>query len=118
MTDVISTRLAPELRTQLQAEADERGVPLADVIRERVAAKPAKPTPGGRIVFSVPWNASEELRASVESWQGKQIAAIRVWYQDQAGEWKPGKRGFNCSIERLHLVNQAVTALFAAIDDK
>ena len=116
MNDVISTRLAPELRAQLQAEADERGLLLADVIRERVGAKPTQPGPGGEIVYAVPWRDGEELRASWDTWKGKPIACVRIWYEERTGQWRPGKRGINCSVERLTLVFDAISALMAEVE--
>jgi len=113
MSDVVATRLDPKPRSELQAEAERRGIPLADVLRERVRRQRGKPEPKGRIVYAAPWNTGEELRASVETFRGCDVASIRVWYQDDAGGWRPGKKGINCGLDRLPLVEKAVAAIFA-----
>lgn len=38
-------------------------------------------------------NAREEIRFTVETFKGHEIVNIRVWYRDDAGEYRPGKQG-------------------------
>ena len=113
VSNVISARLDAEIRAALQAEADERGIPLAEVVRERVSTKRTLPPPGGNVVYFAPGGRHEELRASLEYWGGRQTASIRVWFEDGPGNWRPGKRGINCTVDRLPLLAKAVGALLA-----
>lgn len=45
-------------------------------------------------------SSKEEVRASVEEFRGRPIVNIRVFYRDEAGEWKPGKQGLALSVDR------------------
>ncbi|KPK87113.1 hypothetical protein AMJ80_12420 [bacterium SM23_31] len=38
-------------------------------------------------------NALEELRVTIDSFKGNEIVNIRVYYQDDHGEFNPSKKG-------------------------
>src|SRR5262249_22249346 len=45
-------------------------------------------------------NSREEVRVSVDDFQGRKIINLRVWYRDQKdGEMKPGNKGLALSVE-------------------
>ena len=44
------------------------------------------------------WN--EKLVFSLSEFKGKQYADIRVYYEDDEGEWKPTRKGVALSLER------------------
>ena len=45
-------------------------------------------------------NKKEEVRLSVETFHGRKIINIRVFYKDDDGTWKPGKQGLAISVDR------------------
>lgn len=53
-------------------------------------------------------NKKEEVRLSVETFRGRKIINIRVFYKDDAGAWKPGKQGLAIAIERFKELAGAV----------
>lgn len=53
-------------------------------------------------------NKKEEVRLSVETFHGRKIINIRVFYKDDGGEWKPGKQGLAVAIERYKELAGAV----------
>ena len=55
----------------------------------------------------------ERLRIDVKRWQGRWLISIWRFWQNEAGDWKPGKRGVSISIERLP---QIATALAKAVE--
>lgn len=36
---------------------------------------------------------AEQLRISVDEYEGKRYISARIWYRDAAGEYKPTKKG-------------------------
>jgi hypothetical protein len=44
-------------------------------------------------------NSKEEVRFTVETFHGRQIINVRVYYRE-GDAWKPGKQGLALSIER------------------
>lgn len=47
------------------------------------------------VVASVPKRPGEEIRLSLEEFHGQTRVNIRVWWQDDFGEWRPGKQGIS-----------------------
>jgi len=45
-------------------------------------------------------NKKEEVRVSVETFHGRNIINIRVYYKDDDGTMKPGKQGIALAVER------------------
>lgn len=53
-------------------------------------------------------NGAEEIRFTVESFKGHEIVNARVWYRDDAGEYRPGRQGMAF---RLELLGEVLDAL-------
>lgn len=62
------------------------------------------------MIAAIPKNAREEIRVSVDDFQGHRLCNVRVWYRD-GEELRPGKQGIAL---RLDLLPQLVTALQGA----
>lgn len=45
------------------------------------------------------WN--EKLVFSLSDFKGKNYADIRIYYEDDEGEWKPTKKGITLSLDRF-----------------
>lgn len=62
------------------------------------------------MIASIPKNAREEIRVSVDDFQGHRLCNVRVWYRE-GDDFRPGKQGIAL---RLDLLPQLVTALQGA----
>jgi hypothetical protein len=58
-------------------------------------------------------NSREEVRVSVDLYQGRQIINIRVYYRDKenGAQWLPGKQGLALSVDRYRDLAEAVLKL-------
>lgn len=45
------------------------------------------------------WN--EKIVFSLSEFKGKNYADIRIYYEDDEGEWKPTKKGITVSLDRF-----------------
>ncbi|WP_380729521.1 transcriptional coactivator p15/PC4 family protein [Paenirhodobacter populi] len=54
-------------------------------------------------------NSREEIRLTVETFKGMELVNIRVWYQDTAGEYRPGRNGIAFKLELLPEVQTALS---------
>lgn len=52
----------------------------------------------------IPKNSREEIRITAETFKGRDIINIRIWYSDQAGEMRPGKQGLAFRLDLLPVV--------------
>ena len=52
-------------------------------------------------IATIPKNAREEIRVEVQDFKGHRLLNIRVWYDDGAGEYRPGKQGIALRLDRL-----------------
>jgi len=68
-----------------------------------------------RIIDSFKRNATEEVRATVRTYRGKQYLDVRIYYLDDAGEFKPTKKGINLSVELLGELTKMIDKLAKAI---
>jgi hypothetical protein len=66
---------------------------------------------GGVVIAQFEKNKREEVRLSVETFRGRKIINIRVFYKDDMGAWKPGKQGLAVSIERYKELAGAILEL-------
>lgn len=71
-----------------------------------------------RVVATIPRRDGEELRATLSPYQGRTFAHLRVYYCDDAGEWKPSKSGIAIDVERFSELEDAVKALRREIDSE
>jgi hypothetical protein len=63
------------------------------------------------LVHSFMKNALEEVRVSVSTFKGKKYVDIRVYYQDDSGEFKPSKKGIAISPELLPELENSIGKL-------
>lgn len=47
------------------------------------------------IVATVPKGPGEEIRISLEEFQGRARVNVGAWWQDDFGQWLPGKQGLS-----------------------
>ena len=59
-------------------------------------------------VASIRKNAREELRVSVETFKGVPLVNLRVWFQAEDGDMRPGKQGVALRLELLPELRQAL----------
>jgi hypothetical protein len=60
------------------------------------------------LVARIPKNPTEEVRVALTSYRGHDLVDIRVFYQDEAGEWRPTKRGVSLSVDSFTELREAV----------
>ncbi|HEX9872472.1 MAG TPA: transcriptional coactivator p15/PC4 family protein, partial [Candidatus Tectomicrobia bacterium] len=51
------------------------------------------------LVTRIAKNPTEEVRVSLTSYRGHDLVDIRVFFQDEQGEWRPTKRGVSLSVD-------------------
>lgn len=44
----------------------------------------------------------EKILFSVSEFRGKKYANVRIYYEDDEGEWKPTKKGLSISMDSYH----------------
>ena len=56
-----------------------------------------------KLLHSIPWSETEELRVSENEFKGKKYLAVRVWFQgrDDSDKMFPGKQGINVPVEKI-----------------
>jgi hypothetical protein len=70
---------------------------------------------GNILIATVPKNKREEVRISIDVFNGQHIFNSRVWYEAENGKRKPAKAGLALRLECLEAYAEAVTsALMAA----
>lgn len=60
------------------------------------------------VVARITKNPTEEVRISLTSYHGYDLVDIRVYYQDDHGEWRPTKRGVSLSIDAFAELRDAI----------
>lgn len=60
---------------------------------------------------SIRKNSREEIRFTVKTFKGHEIVNSRVWYLDDAGEYRPSKQGLAF---RLDLLGEVLDAMAKA----
>lgn len=56
-------------------------------------------------------NKKEEVRISVDTFHGRKLINIRVYYRDEDGSMKPGKQGLALSVEQYKDIAGAILEL-------
>ncbi|WP_186172954.1 transcriptional coactivator p15/PC4 family protein [Burkholderia gladioli] len=59
---------------------------------------------------------SECLRVTVGEYRGRTLIDVRIWFRDEAGEWKPGRAGVSLRPEQASEVMQALRLAAQAAD--
>ena len=60
------------------------------------------------LVARIAKNPTEEVRISLTSYRGHDLVDIRVFFQDEQGEWRPTKRGVSLSVDSFSELREAV----------
>ena len=60
------------------------------------------------LVARIAKNPTEEVRISLTSFRGHDLVDIRVFFQDEQGEWRPTKRGVSLSVDSFAELREAV----------
>jgi Transcriptional Coactivator p15 (PC4) len=60
------------------------------------------------LVARIAKNPTEEVRVSLTSYRGYDLVDIRVFFQDEQGEWRPTKRGVSLSVDSFAELRDAV----------
>jgi Transcriptional Coactivator p15 (PC4) len=61
------------------------------------------------------WN--EKLIFSVTEYKGKSYANIRIYYEDDEGEWKPTKKGVTVSLDTFNEFKENIEKLESYLKD-
>ena len=56
-------------------------------------------------------NATEVVRVSLTEYRGRKLVDVRVYYTDDAGEYRPTKKGVSLSVEVYPEFKRAMLAL-------
>lgn len=46
-------------------------------------------------------NSTEKIKVSTESYKGHDFIDVRVYYEDDTGEWRPTKKGIAIASEKV-----------------
>jgi len=60
------------------------------------------------LVARIAKNPTEEVRVSFTSYRGYDLIDIRVYFQDEQGEWRPTKRGVSLSVDSFAELRDAI----------
>jgi hypothetical protein len=60
------------------------------------------------LVARIAKNPTEEVRVSLTSYRGHDLVDIRVFFQDEQGEWRPTKKGVSVSVDSFAELREAV----------
>lgn len=70
-----------------------------------------------KVVSSFKRNPTEEVRATLKEFRGRRYLDLRIYYQDDAGEWKPTRKGVSLSTDFMPELKEAVLALEGALTE-
>jgi hypothetical protein len=69
-----------------------------------------------QIIATIPKRRGEEIRITIQEYKGVPLCSVRLWYEDKAGEMRPGKDGLNVTMMHLPALSDALRdALGAAV---
>lgn len=63
------------------------------------------------VIATIPKNSKQEIRVSLDHFQGHDLLNMRVWYRTDQGEMRPGKQGLAV---RLAILPDLIHALIQA----
>ena len=58
-------------------------------------------------------NKSEVIRIQLKEYEGHKLVDIRVWYEDENGEYKPTKKGISFNRHLSMNVSNAITEVMS-----
>jgi len=68
-----------------------------------------------QVIDSFKRNGTEEVRATLSTFHGQRYLDLRIYYQDEADEFKPTKKGINLSVELIGKLVGMVDKLAKAV---
>ena len=69
-----------------------------------------------KVVSSFKRNPTEEVRATLKEFRGRRYLDLRIYYQDDQGEWKPTRKGVSLSTDFMPELKEAVLSLETALN--
>jgi hypothetical protein len=69
------------------------------------------------VVATVPERPDEEIRVSLENFEGRARVNIRVWWQDDFGQWVPDKQGVSLTPGQFRDVWRKCAAIAVALKE-
>ena len=63
-------------------------------------------------------NKTEVIRISLKEYQGHKLIDLRVWYEDENGEYKPTKKGITFNRNYALNVSNAITEVMSGDPDE
>ncbi len=64
-----------------------------------------------KIVASFKRNPTEEVRAGIKEFKGRQYIDIRIYYLDDQSEWKPTRKGISLATDFMPELKNAVESI-------
>ena len=69
----------------------------------------ARPQPSERMVTEIAKNSREVLRVMLQTFKGRELVSVRVWYREREGDaLRPGKNGLTVRVEKLPELHEAI----------
>jgi hypothetical protein len=53
------------------------------------------------LIGEIQKNSTEKIRVSIESYKGHEFIDVRVYYEDDTGEWRPTKKGIAIAHDKV-----------------
>jgi hypothetical protein len=69
-------------------------------------------------VTTIPKNKNEELRVSLDLFNGYWLFNTRIFFQASDGSMRPGKGGFAIKVDKLEAYAEAVTDALMQVETK
>ena len=63
-------------------------------------------------------NSSEVVRISLSEFKGHSYVDIRIFYEDDEGEWRPTKKGVTVSVDLVDELLEAVKKVYGVLQQK
>jgi hypothetical protein len=60
------------------------------------------------LICDIEKNQKERIRVSIEEYKGHKFVDTRVYFQDEAGEWRPSKKGIALNADTIDEVVEAL----------
>ena len=70
-----------------------------------------------RVLRTLVKNSSEQIRIGLSDFHGRRVIDIRVYYPGADGEWRPTKKGFGFTIDKLPLFLNALQETAKLLDE-
>lgn len=69
-----------------------------------------------KLIGRLPKNAREEIRIELTEWRGAELAAVRIYFENELGEWIPTKKGVTFRRSQLADIIDALQAALNAAE--